>query len=155
MKHFDELPERVKAKIDRHPGGCWLWTGQIDGCGYGRIQVDDRPREAHRTVFAMLAGPIPAGLSIDHVCHNADVECPGGKQCMHRRCVNPEHLEAISKEENYQRAKQSRRRCRNGHERTPENTGLRVGSKGYVVRVCHTCRRVRSAARRAVATGTP
>lgn len=36
-------------------------------------------------------GPIPAGLVIDHLCNN-------------RRCVNPEHLEAVTTGQNNQRA---------------------------------------------------
>jgi hypothetical protein len=54
---------------------CWIWHGRP--AKYGKIQKV----LAHRFVFELFKGPIPAGL---HACHHCDT--PG--------CVNPDHLYA-------------------------------------------------------------
>ena len=42
---------------------------------------------AHRVSFELASGPIPGGLSIDHICHN-------------RGCVRPEHLRLATAKQN-------------------------------------------------------
>lgn len=63
-------------------GPCWLWTGSLDGSGYGQINLNGRPARASRISWEMANGPIPSGL---WVLHN----CPGGDN---PQCVNPAHL---------------------------------------------------------------
>jgi hypothetical protein len=46
---------------------------------------------AHRVSYEAAYGPIPAGLHIDHLCRV-------------RKCVRPEHLEAVTQGENNLRA---------------------------------------------------
>jgi hypothetical protein len=46
---------------------------------------------AHRSVYVHLRGPIPPGMTIDHLCRN-------------RSCVNPDHLEVVSLKENVRRS---------------------------------------------------
>ena len=82
------LPERAQAKINPNQDtGCWLWTGSGDSNGYGQIRVAGRTIQAHRFTYSELVGTIPAGMVIDHLCHN-------------RRCVNPEHLEVVTQQVN-------------------------------------------------------
>ena len=90
---------------------------------------------------------IPEGLVIDHLCHNRDSSCPGARACMHRRCVNPDHLEPTTIEENQRRGIPRSRRgggravwthCKHGHEFTPENTIVYTGHPTW--RICRTCR---------------
>lgn len=75
------LPARIVAKITF--GECWEWTGAINGSGYGNAWLHGKVRRAHRVVYEVLVGPIPAGLELDHLCRN-------------RKCVRPEHLEPVS-----------------------------------------------------------
>ena len=112
------LPERVSARIDA-TGPCWLWTGRLHD-GYGYISVGPRQRRAHRLVYELLVGPVPPDLDLDHLCRI-------------RRCVNPDHLEPVTRRENLRRSPLIYRRpagthCRNGHQRTPENAYERDGT---------------------------
>lgn len=79
---------------------CWEWRAYVMPNGYGRFrsggnsEADSNSGLAHRWSWTLHRGPIPSGLQIDHLCHTADLTCPGGP-CHHRRCVNPDHLEPV------------------------------------------------------------
>lgn len=130
--------------------GCWIWLGGTNAEGYGLILPNgsDHVVRAHRVSYALFVGPIPEGFTVDHTCHNADAECPGGKACLHRRCINPAHLEAVERGENVRRGSRRipRTHCRYGHELTPENTYVRV-RRGYEHRECRACHREQANAR--------
>lgn len=129
----------ISDTFDRHieesADGCWHWTGALSNGGYGQFGVKGTTRSAHRVAYEAVHGPIGVDLTIDHTCHNDDLSCPGGRECLHRRCVNPDHLEAVPLAVNLRR--RYRDRCPNGHEYTPENTAYRVNGR----RICITCRR--------------
>jgi hypothetical protein len=74
------------ARTDMGPD-CWLWTGAVDAKGYGRVLTPDGHRPAHRLAYELAVGPIPDGLVIDHLCRT-----PG--------CINPDHLEPVTRREN-------------------------------------------------------
>ncbi len=124
------LPDRIERNISPEPNtGCWLWMGGIADKreGYGVAWYSGQRYKAHRLTYELLVGPIPAEYTIDHKCR---VRC----------CVNPDHLEAVTRTENVMRgegacAKHARKtHCPQGHEYTPENTYLfRTG------RHCRTC----------------
>lgn len=61
---------------------CWDWMAGKTLAGYGRIRAGGRSVYAHRMSYELAKGPIPDGLTIDHLCRN-------------RGCVNPAHLEAV------------------------------------------------------------
>ena len=119
---------------------CWHWHGSINlDNGYGRWQIskqwqanrgsEARTIGAHRFIYELLVGPIPEGLTLDHLCRRRD-------------CVNPEHLEPVTERENILRGTSpsalnaQKTHCVNDHAFTPENTYL--GKRG---RRCRACRR--------------
>jgi hypothetical protein len=73
-------------------GLCWEWTGTVKPNGYANFQVPGRrsPANAHRWLWEQLVGPIAKGLDLDHLCRN-------------RKCVNPDHLEPVTRRENLRR----------------------------------------------------
>jgi hypothetical protein len=123
-----DLPERIKRRV-RESEGCWEWAGAHTTAGYAETSFGDPKkggmRYAHRVVYEALVGPIPSGLTIDHLCRN-----PG--------CVNPEHLEPVTIGENLRR-KPVPSHCPQGHAFTADNT-IR-NAKGH--RFCLTCKRAR------------
>jgi hypothetical protein len=72
--------------------GCWIWMRARNPNGYGvvRSPTEERQVYAHRLFYERANGPIPEGLTIDHLCNNPP-------------CVNPAHLEAVSEAENIRR----------------------------------------------------
>jgi hypothetical protein len=133
--------ERFLSKVEKTPT-CWLWRGAINWCGYGRLWIEGHTVMAHRFAYELFVGPIPAGLDIDHV---------RARGCTNRHCVNPAHLEAVTRRENTLRSTNVVARnavkthCRHGHEYTPENTYF---SKKQ--RHCRTCRLIASRRHEAV-----
>lgn len=79
------------------PGGCIPWVGAQTSRGYGCFCVGGKSKNqlAHRWIYQALVGPIPDGLTIDHLCRN-------------KLCVNPEHLEPVPLRENVRRAHAAR-----------------------------------------------
>lgn len=86
------------------PDGCWLWIKSCNRDGYGWASFQNHTHEAHRLAYTLVCGPVPEGLVLDHTCHNADTSCAGGRTCIHRRCVNPAHLEPVTPLENLLRS---------------------------------------------------
>lgn len=103
-----EPVESLHVRFWRHvefSDGCWVWTGSLSKGRYGRAAAGrGRNTAAHRLAYQLLVGPIPKGLQLDHTCHNPDPTCPGGAECLHRRCVNPSHLEPVTAGENVRRS---------------------------------------------------
>lgn len=75
---------------------CWVWRGGTVN-GYGRTSVAGKAVAVHRAAYEVLVGPIPEGLTLDHLCRN-------------RACYNPAHLEPVTLSENVRRAWDARGR---------------------------------------------
>lgn len=93
LKESPTLPERFQAKVcPAPPSSCWLWMGSTCEQGYGRIGAGSGPDLlAHRVAYTLRHGPIPDGHEIDHLCRTPE-------------CVNPDHLEVVTRQENCRRA---------------------------------------------------
>lgn len=153
------LLERMDSFIDK-AGPCWVWTGSVGTSGYGYVRVGPGTRVAHRAYYEETVGPIPDGLQLDHLCHNADKGCRGGKGCLHRRCVNPAHLEPATQSVNQKRGRigdairersAALTHCPHGHEKTPENTYVFANG----AKVCKACAKERGRRRTHKAQGLP
>lgn len=149
MSASTALRQQAEQKETQWETRCWPWPGSVTAKGYG---VTSDGRQAHVVAYERGVGPVPFGLEIDHNCHNLDSDCPGGIVCMHRRCVNPAHLEAVTHRENVLRGKgrtavnAAKTHCIRGHEFSPENTLIRT-NRGGVERTCLTCKRMRQRGR--------
>jgi hypothetical protein len=133
--------EKVMAYAEWSADGCWPWRGGVDPNGYGQVREPlGKVKMAHRFAYEVFVGPIPPDLQLDHVCHSEDESCSGGSACLHRRCVNPVHLEPVTPLQNAQRSlgPGSRTQCPHGHPYNAENTYLDQGK-----RRCRTCRTIR------------
>ena len=125
-----------KVEKGAQPNDCWLWTG-CTAEGYGQVgRLDGKGSTgAHRYSYELHKGPIPPGLHIDHLC-------------MIHGCVNPDHLEAVTREENSRRYKEHCRKvthCKNGHAWTQENTWIDAKKDR---RSCKACSRENKLQRR-------
>ena len=136
------LRDRILERVEISPSGCWLWKLALRK-GYGAIGIgslkDGSRRNAvvHRIAYEVFVGPIPEGLTIDHLCRV-------------RNCVNPAHLEPVTNGENVLRgqgvsAQHARKtHCIHGHAFTEANTYIRKGGG----RTCRECARAYDRARR-------
>jgi hypothetical protein len=136
--------ERLLGRRAIQPNGCWHYTRGVDRNGYGRCGWYGTNGSVHRVAYEIFTGPIPPGMTVNHACHDADPDCPGGF-CLHRRCFNPDHLEVVTCKKNLDNGKScaavnaAKARCDNGHEFTPANTYIRADG-------CRTCRRCQAIA---------
>lgn len=117
-----DLQERYRAYLAERSqpddSGRIVWTAGINPQGYGRAHVEIRRREitttAHRIAWLLERGPITdPNLVLDHLCRN-------------RACLNVDHLELVTAEENSRRGNSWQRKerdpvqtdresCVNGH----------------------------------------
>jgi hypothetical protein len=103
------LMGRFWAKVRANDAtGCWEWTGAASKTGYGTFNVGGRYQPVYRFAYERLVGPIPEGLTLDHLCRNP-------------RCVNPAHLEPVTQAENTRRMIEdvylASATCKRGHDR--------------------------------------
>ncbi|KKL99549.1 hypothetical protein LCGC14_1813320 [marine sediment metagenome] len=120
--------ERFDVKYLKMADGCWHWVAQIAPNGYGRMQMGLKADLAHRVSYTLHKGPIPEDAQIDHLCRV-------------RKCVNPDHLEAVTCQENLLRGETRAAEnaakviCVNGHDLTDSW----IRSNG--ARQCRQCNR--------------
>lgn len=95
--------KRLMSRVTKSKDSCWVWNGALVR-GYGVISINGKTEYVHRVVFAATGRTLNQNSTLDHLCRNP-------------RCVNPEHLEPVSRTENARRmnVSQPRDRCRKGH----------------------------------------
>jgi len=120
------------SKVDKRPGGCWIWTGFLHD-GYGQFHpIRTETVFAHRFAYAAIIGEFPKHLSLDHLCRVRD-------------CVNPAHLEVVPIGVNILRGNSPsalaarKTHCIRGHDLA--GSDIWINKRGW--RVCLTCREIR------------
>lgn len=146
-----KLPANMRSKImvsvdqvETNGSVCWEWTGATNSKGYGSVTagVKGKTLLAHRRAYMELVGPIPKGLTIDHLCFNII-------------CMNTDHMEPVTRGENSRRALARQTHCKRGHLLSGDNLRLTTRLTGLTYRVCIACTRLarRDWMRRARAEG--
>lgn len=147
---------RFLKKVDSTAGvfECWPFVGARTGHNYGNFWLQGDYVGAHKVMWLALYGPVPAGLEVDHLCHDGQL-CFGGATCPHRPCVNPLHLGLATHRDNDLRgagvsAKSIlKTQCPKGHLYNEVNTYRRPGvPEGHSKRDCRPCRTAAEARRR-------
>lgn len=137
MVDFSRLPKRFRDKVSIMQNGCWEWTA-AKSKGHGRFWDSQAGRivQAHRFSYETLIGPIPQRKDLDHLCRN-------------KPCVNPLHLEPVTRRVNCQRGdsgvptgvlQRAKTHCPKGHPYNEENTYIRPKDP-YKRRCCRACNR--------------
>lgn len=122
---------------------CWEWVGCLTKGGYASIYYDHPERNkklnnygGHRMSYELFVGQIPPTFEVDHLCRV-------------RHCVNPAHLEAVTRQENNRRSTSftavnaAKTHCLRGHLLTGDNLIERLGVKGKPMRNCRECQRIK------------
>lgn len=136
----DWFAARVLIEDRGYSSPCWIWRMAISSSGYAHTQVrfiDKIVAGAHCLSHLHFIGPIPPGYEVDHLCAV-------------KTCVNPAHLEAVTKLENIRRSHpqmlaagllKRKEACNHGHPLRGDN--IRIDYRGG--RRCKECdrRRVR------------
>lgn len=91
---------------------CWVWAKGCCNKGYGHFYVYDPEAtgaggrkgksvevRAHIASWALANGPVPADMTLDHLCVNT-------------KCIRPSHLELVSRPENSRRQAVRRKHTR-------------------------------------------
>lgn len=81
-------PEEAFAHRTERVGECLIWTGSLDGHGYGQFKTGRKIILVHRWAWEQVNGPIPEGMVIDHEDH-----------CL-PTCVEVKHLRLATADQN-------------------------------------------------------
>jgi hypothetical protein len=88
--HHQRKQPSYRVEDRGHETPCWIWTLGTNSAGYGMSRGAGGSRLAHRVLWEVEHGPVPEGLELDHLCRV-------------RLCVNPAHLEAVTRAINCRR----------------------------------------------------
>lgn len=132
------VQERFWDHVDK-TDTCWIWKTGAPG-SYPKIHLGEKEGSkrafAHRLSYSWFVGPIPEGFHVHH-------------ECRETRCVNPQHLKAVSPSEHlhlgptFQAANRKKTHCPQGHEFTASNI-YPLRQYGIVGRGCRECRQIRN-----------
>ena len=126
--------DRVRESAVIRKGECLLSMYSPGSHQYPQIGWHDGGRRivtlCHRVIWEAEHGPIPKGMTVDHICHE-------------RRCLNLAHLQLLTNEENGRANGHTlKTHCPRGHAYDDVNTYV----NRYGHRICRSCARERRAA---------
>lgn len=135
--------DRIERNVIITADGCWEWQAARKATGYGLMRVRRKTRLVHRFSYETFVGPIPEGLTIDHLCGN-------------RACCNPAHMEPVTQRTNSLRSpltlngrNAAKTHCPQNHPYDEDNTYVVPSSGGRACRTCIRDRRTNAAFRAA------
>jgi hypothetical protein len=106
--------------------GCHVWSGKTGSNGRPIVWRGRRPSSAYKVAYEEQVGPVADGLVLDHLCRRE------------RTCINPLHLEPVTKRENEMRKswnyRASMKKCPKGHSM---GGALVTPEMGRLCRTCH------------------
>lgn len=130
------ISERFWSKVDvLDVDSCWIWKGYTR-FGYGQFNIGGITFPAHRVSYELMVDSIPVNAHLDHLCRN-------------HSCVNPNHLEPVTAQENLLRglgasAKNAKKvNCPKGHPLTGSNLYIDPYNNSRCCRTCRLERRIR------------
>lgn len=110
---IEGLVERLEKASG--PDACWVWPRKLNDVGRGRVWIGDKLKLAHRAVWEIRKGPIPAGMMLCHTCDNPS-------------CVNPNHLYVGTHRDNMRDMRERRRSFAATQPERVRELGRKMGS---------------------------
>lgn len=90
LKTEETLKERIERKCQLNTNGCLIWNGHVDTAGYPNVKWQNKNYLVHRAYYKIMVSDIKKHDTLDHLCRN-------------KLCINPKHLEPVSRSENIKR----------------------------------------------------
>ena len=84
------LLAQLEMQVEKVDTGCWIFQGSLDHGGYGQVSAfysDVRHTKIHRLMYHAYYQNNPKNLQVHHTCAV-------------RNCINPEHLQLVTSQEN-------------------------------------------------------
>jgi len=155
------LVQQLRDRREITPEGCWLWPAYINPDGYGVVMYTAHREDGtayrpqlmvHRLAYMRFVADLDDDQQVDHTCHDPAVCLARKKDCLHRRCYNPDHLEPVAgavnlmRSGNFTAVNAAKTHCDNNHLFDERNTYIAADGS----RSCRECKRLWSANARAV-----
>lgn len=81
------LIDRLKDRCRIDPAGCWVWKQGLNRDGYPMIRfLSSSPTRVQRVMWVIAVGSVSERRVIVNTCGDS-------------RCINPEHLRSVTKED--------------------------------------------------------
>lgn len=135
MRSNSWTKEKFIKNVQVNINGCWPWWLGKDPFGYGRTGHLGKIRGAHVIAWMVFRGDVPVGYEVHHKCNRRD-------------CVNPDHLELLTKLAHYHHHDWGAKltHCRRGHPLSGDNLYMNRSGPNARRRFCRECKN--TAARR-------